>query len=450
MVTQQENDLLTRTGPGTAMGGVIRAHWQPLALTAELPDERPLKDITICGENLVVFRDEAGRYGVLERRCCHRSGDLCYGRLEDGGLRCPYHGWLYDVEGVCLEQPAEPAGSKFHDKIRQRAYPCIERNGIVYGYLGPGAPPLFPDFDWHAAPEAHSFVFKGYQRCNWLQSNEGEIDPAHLSYLHRYLNDEIDEDNSYGFDQFLEAADDTDMAVTKILRDIPNPRLEIEKTDFGVRIFALRDTGEFMHVRVTNYLFPNGAVVAIGTDWCLVQLHVPIDDESNWRYDIFYSFREPMDRGSLLRERLNTYTLPDYKPKRNMENRYGFDADEQKTGTFAGIGYDFNIHDTFILEGAGKIQDRTREHLGYTDKAIIAARQMLMAAATGSGESGLAVATRDADRNHFDNLVTIDTVLASDAWRDGWLGKHLARRRESPWAGGIEPVKLKDGLSTGQ
>ena len=205
-----------------------------------------------------------------------------------------------------------------------------------------------------------------------------------------------------------------------------------------------------MHVRVTNYLFPNGAVVAIGTDWCLVQLHVPIDDESNWRYDIFYSFREPMDRGSLLRERLNTYTLPDYKPKRNMENRYGFDAAEQKTGTFAGIGYDFNIHDTFILEGAGKIQDRTREHLGYTDKAIIAARQMLMAAATGAGENGLAVATRDADRNHFDNLVTIDTVLASDAWRDGWLGKHLARRRESPWAGGIEPVKLKDGLSTGQ
>ena len=441
MLSAADNDILTRTGPGTPMGAVLRRHWQPLILTAELPEARPLKHITVMGENLVVFRDEAGRYGALARLCSHRSGDLSYGRLEDGGLRCPYHGWLYDVTGQCLDQPAEPAGSRFHEKVRQPAYPCVERNGIVYGFLAGGDPPQFPDFDWHLAPDSHTFVFKGLQRCNWLQANEGEIDPAHLSYLHRYLTDEIDDDQSYGFDQFLASADDTDVSITRILRDVPNPRLEIETTDFGVRIYALRDSGDFTYARVTNYLFPNGAVVAIG-DWSLVQLHVPIDDEHNWRYDIFYSFGAPMDKETLLREKGNTYALPDYAPKRNMENRYGFDAEEQKTGTYVGIGYDFNIHDTCILEGAGPIQDRTREHLGYTDKAIIAARQMLLAAAR--GENG-GVASRN---GHYDDLVTIDCVTGSEDWRTGWIDKHLARRADSDWARKIPAVKLRSGSDT--
>ncbi len=143
------------------------------------------------------------------------------------------------------------------------------------------------------------------------------------------------------------SVEDNDISITRLLREIPNPRFEVEATDFGSRIYALRDGGDFMHVRVTNHLFPNGAVVAIG-DWSLVQLHVPIDDENNWRYDIFYSFGEPMDHETLMRERFNTYNLPAYEPKRNRTNRYGFDAAEQRTGTFAGVGYDFNIHDTMI------------------------------------------------------------------------------------------------------
>ena len=437
MVSTEENDILTRTGPGTPMGAVLRNHWQPLLLTAELPEERPLKHITVMGENLVVFRDETGKYGALARRCAHRSGDLSYGRLEDGGLRCPYHGWLYDVTGQCLEQPAEPEGSRFHEKVRQPAYPCIERNGIVYGYLGAGEAPPLPGFDWHLAPESHSFVFKGLQRCNWLQANEGEIDPAHLSYLHRYLTDEIDDDQSYGFDQFLSAADDTNVAITRLLRDVPNPRLEIETTDFGVRIYALRDADDFTYVRVTNYLFPNGAVVAIG-DWSLVQLHVPIDDEHNWRYDIFYSFDAPMDKETLLREKGSTYSLPDYTPNRNLENRYGFDAEEQKSGTYLGVGYDFNIHDTCILEGAGPIQDRTREHLGYTDKAIIAARQMLLSAAQDGGGAR-------PQPDNVDDLVTIDCVSPRDDWQAGWIEKHLARRKASSWAADIPVVRLKNG-----
>jgi hypothetical protein len=281
-------------------------------------------------------------------------------------------------------------------------------------------------------------VFKGLQRANWLQATEGEIDPAHLSYLHRYLTDQIDEDESYGFDQFLAPADDTGVSVTRLLREIPNPLLEVEATDFGCRIFALRDAGDFMHVRVTNYLFPNGAVVAIG-GWSLVQLHVPIDDENNWRYDIFYSFDAPMDQARLMRERLATYDLPGYTPKRNRENSYGFDATEQHSGTFAGVGYDFNVHDTMIIEGAGAIQDRTREHLGYTDRPIIAARRQLLAAARDPDAADLPALPA---AGRYDNLATVDTVTAHDDWRTGWIAKHLDRRRSSGWASGIEAEKL--------
>ncbi len=438
MLSADDNELLTRTGPGTPMGRVLRRYWQPLALVAELPDERPLAEIRVLGEDIVVFRDAAGRHGALARRCAHRSGDLAYGRLEDGGLRCPYHGWLWDIAGNCLDQPAEPADAQFCDRVRQPGYPCIESNGIVYGYLGPGEAPPLPGFDWHDAPHSHTFVFKGLQRANWLQATEGEIDPAHLSYLHRYLSDEIDDDASYGFDQFLAPADGTGISVTRLLREIPNPRLEVEATDFGARIYALRDAGDFMHVRVTNFVFPNGAVVAIG-GWSLVQLHVPIDDESNWRYDIFYSFGAPLDHETLMRERLATYEVPSYEPKRNRANRYGFDAAEQNTGTFAGVGYDFNIHDTLILEGAGAIMDRTKEHLGYTDRPVIAARRQLLAAARDPDAAELpALATS----GRYDNLATIDTVTAPDDWRTGWIAKHLERRRASAWAAGIEAVKL--------
>lgn len=446
MLSAEDNELLTRSGPGTAMGRVLRSYWQPLVLTAELPVERPLKETRIAGEDLVVFRDESGRYGALERRCAHRAGDLCYGRLEDGGVRCPYHGWLFDVAGRCLDQPAEPHADGFRDQVRQPAFPCVERNGIVYGYLGAGVPPLFPAFDWHLAPDSHIFVFKGYQRCNWVQANEGEIDPAHLSYLHRYLADEIDDDASYGFNQFLAEVEDTGVSITTLLREVPNPRLEVEQTDYGVRIFALRDAGNFMYARITNYVFPNAAVVGI-RDLNLVQIHVPIDDESNWRYDIFYSYGAPVDKETLQRGKQQTYSLPDYRPRRNRDNDYLFDAAEQKTGTYAGVGYDFNVHDTCILEGAGAIQDRTREHLGYTDKPIIAARQMLLAAAR--DEAAPPIATLDENENHFDNLVAIEFVTGRDDWRTDWVGRQMARRQASTWAGKLAPVKLADGLVPG-
>jgi phthalate 4,5-dioxygenase len=144
MLSAEQNDLLTRIGPGTPGGVLMRRYWQPAALVDELSSNRPVKPVQLLGENLVLFRDEKGRYGVLERACPHRGTDLAYGRLEDGGLRCAFHGWLFDIAGHCLETPAEPEGSRLCANIRQKAYPVVEKSGILFAYMGPGEPPEFP------------------------------------------------------------------------------------------------------------------------------------------------------------------------------------------------------------------------------------------------------------------------------------------------------------------
>src|SRR5262245_53559219 len=192
MLTREENDLLTQIGPGTPGGALIRRYWQPAALSEELPAGGAPVPVRLLGEDLVLFRDEQGRPGLLALHCAHRGADLSYGRLEDGGLRCLYHGWLYDVAGRCLEQPGAPAGSTFKDRVRQRAYPCVERAGAIFAYLGPaergdtGAfrPPPLPPFDFLRAPDGHVAATKAWQECSYLQANEGNLDTSHLSYMH--------------------------------------------------------------------------------------------------------------------------------------------------------------------------------------------------------------------------------------------------------------------------
>src|SRR4051812_6201725 len=187
MLTQEENDLITRTGPGTSCGDMIRRYWQPAALSEELPFDGAPLPIKLLGEDLDLFRDDDGRPGLLGLHCSHRGADLSYGRTEDGGLRCIYHGWLYDRAGRCLEQPGEPAGSTFHERIRQTAYPCQEVGGVIFAYLGPGEPPLFPDYELFRVPAAHRWVHKHYHECSYLQGNEGNIDTVHVRFLHGFL-----------------------------------------------------------------------------------------------------------------------------------------------------------------------------------------------------------------------------------------------------------------------
>src|SRR5436305_156782 len=167
MVTQLENELLTQTGPGTPCGDLMRRYWQPAALAEELPLGGAPVPLRLLGEDLVLFRDDQGRPGLLGLHCSHRGADLTYGRLEDGGLRCIYHGWLYDINGRCLEQPGEPAGSTFHEKIRHPAYPCVERGGAIFAYLGPGEPPEFPDYEFLGGPSENRKAMKYHHQCNY-------------------------------------------------------------------------------------------------------------------------------------------------------------------------------------------------------------------------------------------------------------------------------------------
>src|ERR671924_1799127 len=239
MLSAEQNDRITRVGPGTPGGTLLRRYWQPAALVDELVGSRPIKPVRLLGEDLVVYRDEKGRYGLLGRACPHRGTDLAYGRLEDGGLRCLFHGWLFDVEGKCLETPAEPEGSVLCQRVRQRAYPVVAKNGIIFAYLGEGEAPAFPDFDCFLAPSTHAFAFKGLIDCNWLQALEVGIDPAHASYLHRFYEDRDPSGETYGR-QFRATSSDSDIPMTRLMREHPRPQIDVEGTDYGLRLFTRR------------------------------------------------------------------------------------------------------------------------------------------------------------------------------------------------------------------
>ncbi len=433
MLSAEQNERVTRTGPGTPAGALLRHYWQPAALVEELDEERPLKAVRLLGEDLVVLREASGRYGLLGRHCSHRGADLCFGRLEDGGLRCPFHGWLYDLDGRCLEQPAEPPGSRFHGKIRHPAYPCAARNGIVFAYLGPGEPPPLPAFDCFAAPDPFTFAFKGLIDCNWLQALEVGIDPSHASFLHRFFEDD-EPDQGYGL-QFRDKSANSAIPLTRLLREHPCPTIEVEPTTYGLRLYALRDLdADSRHVRITNLAFPNAIVIPMSTEMVITQWHVPIDDVQSWWYAIFTSFGGPVDKRTMRAQRLELYELPGYTPRRNRANDYGYDPREQRQATYTGMGRDINVHDNWAVESLGPIQDRSREHLGAADKAIIANRRLLLQAID-KVERGTAP-PRAGSAGPVDERgpAAVDTIGPRERWEDHWREVDLERRAASEWA----------------
>jgi phthalate 4,5-dioxygenase oxygenase subunit len=436
MLSAEQNDLITRIGPGTPAGKLMRRYWQPAALADELNGHRPVKPVRLLGEDLVIFRDQDGRYGLLQRACPHRGTDLAFGRLEDGGLRCVFHGWLFDVHGQCLETPAEPEGSVLCRNMRQTAYPVVERSGILFAYLGPGEPPCFPHFDCFTAPASHTFAFKGLIACNWLQSLEVGIDPAHTSFLHRFFHDE---DSAAGYGKlFRDRSIDSDMPMTRIMREFPRPRIEVEPTDYGLRVVTLRRISDaHTHVRVTNLVFPNAFVIPMSSEMTITQWHVPINDLSHYWYAIFTSFGAPVDKDEMRRQRLALYELPDYVPRKNKSNDYGFDPHEQAHATFTGMGTDINVHDQWACESMGLIQDRSKEHLGQSDQAISAYRRLL-SGAIAAGESGgrppmlLDAAAAAA----LTGPAAIDGIGPSEDWQTYWQKTDASRRQASSWGNG--------------
>jgi len=435
MLTAEQNDFMTRVGPDAPAGKLLRRYWQPVALAEELDGPRPLKAVKLLGQDMVLFRDDNGELGLLDRDCPHRGADLAFGRLEHGGIRCAFHGWLFNVKGQCMETPAEPANSKFHTTIQQGAYPVVERSGVIFAYLGEGEPPAFPDMDCFVAPDTHTFAFKGLWECNWLQALEVGIDPAHASYLHRFFEDE-DTSASYG-KQFRGASADSEMAITKVLREYGRPTINVEPTNYGMRMTSLRELSEeFTHVRVTNLVFPQAIVIPMSSEMTISQWHVPVDDTHCYWYAIFTSFTEPVNKEQMRAQRLELYELPGYTSRKNKSNHYGFDANELMTETYTGMGHDINVHDQWAVESQGPIQDRTREHLAASDKCIYTYRRMLVKAieATLAGEGKAPMVLSAEEAREVTGPASIDGIGPRNQEKDYWVEADLKRRQESDWA----------------
>ncbi|MCF6320681.1 MAG: aromatic ring-hydroxylating dioxygenase subunit alpha [Rhizobiaceae bacterium] len=437
MMSQERNDEITLVGSAHPAGEVLRQYWMPAALSDELAGNRPVVPVTLLGEKLVLFRNENGALGLIGRHCPHRGADMCYGRLEDNGLRCPFHGWHFDVSGQCVEQPAEPEGSHMHEQIKTTAYPVVEKNGIVWAYMGKGEAPQFPALDCFNAPHSHVFAFKGKWECNWLQALEVGIDPAHASFLHRFLQDE-DPKDSYG-KQFRDTAAGTDIPMTRILREFPRPQINVEDTEYGLRLISLRelDNGK-THVRVTNQIFPCAITIPMSREMTITQWHVPIDDHNCYWYSMFTSFGEPVDKDKMREQRLREHSLPDYAPLKNKRNDYGYDPAEQDSVTYTGMGLDINVHDQWAVEGMGEIQDRTHEHLGKSDVAIIAYRKKLRGAIDELAKGNFdKLPMGSTDAASIKGPVSIDTLAPSDSWKNSWREADSERRKACGWDAGL-------------
>jgi phenylpropionate dioxygenase-like ring-hydroxylating dioxygenase large terminal subunit len=434
MMSAEQNRRLTQVGPGAPGGALLRRYWQPIALLDELEGPRPVRPVKALGQDFVLFRDEAGTIGLIDRDCPHRGVDLAYGRLEDGGLRCPFHGWLFATDGRCLETPAEPEGSTLCQRIRTRSYPVQVRSGIIFAYLGEGEAPALPAFDCFVAPGTHTFAFKGLIECNWLQALEVGIDPAHASFLHRFFEDG-DEKEAYG-KQFRGASDGSDLPMTYVLREFPRPQIEVENTDYGLRLTALRRiSDQTTHVRVTNLYFPQAFVIPMSAEMTITQWHMPVDDTRCYWIAIFTSFGAPVDHATMRAQRLETYALPDYLPRRNSRNEYGYDPREQASQTYTGMGHDINTHDQWAVESQGAIQDRTREHLASTDKAIAANRRLLMRAMAAVEEGNAPMlAVGPSEAAGMTGPATIDGMAPTEGWEAHWRAAVARRRAAAPWS----------------
>ena len=441
------NERITRIGPDTPCGKLLRHYWQPVALVDEFDPAldprmgvRAVKAVRVLGQDFVLFRDARGEFGLLDRDCAHRGADLAYARHEGDGLRCPFHGWKFDVGGQCMATPAEPASSKLHQHIRQRSYPLTQRSGVVFGWFGPpgSTPPPFPALDCFSAPASHTFAFKGLWRCNWLQAFEVGVDPAHASFLHRFFFDES-LDASYGRQFRGASAGDVDgerWPMTRVMREFDQPRISVEAMPYGMRLTALRPmTGLLTHVRVTNAVFPHTFVIPLSETMTITQMHVPVDDTRTYWYSVFTSFAGPVDKQAMRSQRLQAIDLPDYIPKAGRHNHWGFDPQEQATRTYLGMGEeDINVHDQWACESMGPIQDRTREHLGTSDVAIAANRRQLLRAIdeveAGRLPPGLAQPAVAGQRLGPD---TVDGVAPAQAWQQWWQDAVAAKRAGAPW-----------------
>jgi phenylpropionate dioxygenase-like ring-hydroxylating dioxygenase large terminal subunit len=380
------------------MGDYFRRFWMPVLLSREVPapDSPPVR-VSVMHEDLVAFRDTDGRVGLLDPRCPHRGANLFFGRNEDCGLRCAYHGWKFDVDGRCVDMPTMPPESRFRDRVRTNAYPTQESGGFVWAYLGPVEHvSVLPELEFALVPPTHRYVSKKLQQCNWAQSCEGAIDTAHFSFLHMPV---------WSSDEGVDAAvrkSSVDAERTRWMRDDPRPEFDVVPHDVGFVAGAARKAdGDALYWRVAQFMLPNHALTpnAFPGEHYHGQTWVPITDELCWVFCYTWNPDRPLTEQELTQFRagrsVHAEVDADFKPLRNRDNDYLIDREDQKTRTFTGI-QGVSEQDAMIQDSQGLISDRTREHLGPTDVAIIAFRKMMLRGARELQQGVEPAAARDA------------------------------------------------------
>jgi phthalate 4,5-dioxygenase oxygenase subunit len=371
-----KTDVLVRTNAGTPMGRLLRRYWVPALLSEEIPTpDCPPVRVRLLGENLIGFRDSKGRPALMREHCAHRGASLFFGRNEECGIRCAYHGWKFDITGQCVDLPSHPAMAK---RVVIPAYPCIEQGDVVWAYMGPPEhKPEPPGLEWSLLPPSHRYVSKRLQECNYLQAMEGGIDTSHVSFVHRY---EFDADPSLTWNG--------EMPSKKYIVGDPNVIFQNKVTPSGMTIFGRRNgEADSYYYRITQWIFPWFTLVpptamrSIGA-----HMWVPIDDENCWTWSINYypdkaltdEERQMMCDGAGIHGKAIPGT---YLPVANKRNDYLIDREAQKENrAFSGV-FGLAIQDASLQESMGTIQDRSIETLVGTDRAIIQVRELLYEAA---------------------------------------------------------------------
>jgi len=373
MLRKEQNGLLTQTGPGTPMGQMFRRHWLPALLAEELPEnECPPVRVKLLSERLLAWRDTQGRYALTDEFCAHRGISLWFGRNEENGLRCPYHGWKYDHTGQCIDVPSEPEESGFCKKIKLKSYPLIERGGVLWTYMGPPElQPPPPEWEFATVPRAQSIITKRIQECNWLQALEGGIDSSHVSFLHR---------GDLNTDPLFKGAKGNQYNLGDA-----RPVFEVVESAGGLYIGARRNAEDGQYYwRITQWVMPTFTMIPPrGNHPVHGHFWIPADDENCWTWSYDYHPTRPLSAEVIQAVRDGkgihvTYVPGTFRPTANKDNDYLMNRAAQKRGeTYSGVA-GFAMQDASVQESMGPIVDRSKENLVSTDNGIIMMRHRLL------------------------------------------------------------------------
>ena len=373
MLTATENERITKVGPGTPMGALLARYWHPVLMSEELQAGGAPQRVRLLGENYATFRADDGRIGMFDEGCPHRRASLLLARNGDCALTCLFHGWKIDVGGTVLEAPSEGAASaSFARKVKARHFPTHEAGGLIWAFVGEGAPTQFPLFEFIGLPADHVTILKIPVDCNWVQGAEGLLDSSHVGHLHGSTLDTVYLRNDGG------------AALTKKLFMADRaPHYDVERTDYGLQAAAVRNVGNGERfVRVSEFAMPAWTFIPQPDDEdCLMMYQLPVDDAHTLQWYIMYNFDHPIDRTGVGHgfQSMLDYNGQTFHDNANEANRWTQSRSSMQAGHLTGFK-NILYEDLAVIESMGPIADRTREYLGSADAAITRFRRILLEA----------------------------------------------------------------------